>query len=256
MPDRTSFPSEPRSFGRRKGKKLRPGRLALLDDLLPRIAVPRPAPGESVDPRALFAPAASERVWLPERIWLEVGFGGGEHLAAQAAAHPDVGIIGCEVFVNGVASLLRHVDEAGLGNVRIFPDDARFLLNALPDRCLERVFVLFPDPWPKRRHAERRFISPANLDLLARLLKAGGELRIATDDVTYMRWVLAHAPIHPGFRWLAGRPGDWRTPPADWVATRYETKAIREGRPPLYLRFERRDYSDGVGGEPTPLPIT
>lgn len=236
MPSSLSLPeSELRSFGRRKGKKLRPGRSALLETLLPRLAIPRPdpggVPGEMVDPAALFG---------SRPVWLEVGFGGGEHLAAQAAANPDVGFIGCEVFVNGVASLLRHVDEAGLSNVRIFPDDARFLLKALPDRCLDRVFVLFPDPWPKHRHAGRRFISPATLDLLARLLKDGGELRVASDDVTYIRWVLMHAPNHPAFRWIASRPADWRSPPADWVPTRYEAKAVREGRPPAYLRFERR----------------
>ncbi|MBF0562853.1 MAG: tRNA (guanosine(46)-N7)-methyltransferase TrmB, partial [Alphaproteobacteria bacterium] len=150
----------PRSFGRRKGKKLRPGRSALLETLLPRLAIPRPAAGVGLDPWALF----------PEplrAIWLEVGFGGGEHLAAQAGAHPDVGLIGCEVFVNGIASLLRHLDVDGLENVRVFPDDARLLLPALPERSLERIFVLFPDPWPKKRHAHRRFIGPATLDLLA-----------------------------------------------------------------------------------------
>ena len=232
MPD-PELRSFRRSFGRRKGKKLRPGRLALLETLLPRIEIPRPEPEALVEPRFLFSAH-------PRSIWLEIGFGGGEHLAAQAQAHPDVGFIGCEVFVNGVASLLHHVDDAGLDNVRIFPDDARFLLNALPDQSLERVFVLFPDPWPKRRHTERRFISPATLDLLARLLTDGGELRVASDDPTCIRWVLMHAPNHPAFRWTATRPDDWRLPPADWTPTRYEAKAIRDGRPPVYLRFERR----------------
>lgn len=228
MPDRP----DPRSFGRRKGKKLRPGRVALLDTLLPRLEIPVPPLGATVTPSELFDPA-------PRAVWFEVGFGGGEHLAAQAKANPDVGIIGCEVFVNGIASLLRHVDEAGLTNVRIFTDDARALLASLPDACLDRIFVLFPDPWPKRRHAARRFISPNTLDLLARVLKDGGELRVASDDVTYIRWTLAHAPIHPSFRWMAARPSDWRQPAPDWVATRYEAKALREGRPPCYLRFER-----------------
>ncbi|MFN3077549.1 MAG: tRNA (guanine(46)-N(7))-methyltransferase TrmB [Alphaproteobacteria bacterium] len=222
-----------RSFGRRRGRKLRPGRSALLEGLLPRLAIPQPAEGERLDPWRLFPSP-------PRALWLEVGFGGGEHLAAQAAANPDVGLIGCEIFLDGIASLLRHVEAGGLGNVRLFPEDARRLLPALPDACLERVFVLFPDPWPKKRHAERRFLSPSTLGGLGRLLRDGGELRVATDDVTYVRWVLRHAPRHPAFRWLVSGPGDWRNPPPGAAPTRYETKAIAAGRSPFYFRFQRR----------------
>ena len=176
----------------------------------------------------------------PRELWLEIGFGGGEHLAAQAAAHPDVAFIGAEVFVNGIASLVAHLHRASLSNVRIFPDDARLLLPALPAASLGRVFLLFPDPWPKARHAQRRFVCRANLDRLALLMRAGAELRIASDDPTYVEWTLRQTLGHPAFAWLARRPDDWRMPPAGWVPTRYETKAIAAGRRPAYLRFVRR----------------
>ena len=150
-------------YGRRKGHRLRPGRQRLLEELLPRLQVHLPA-GDRLDPVSLFARR-------PERIWLEIGFGGGEHLAAQAAAHPEVGLIGCEPFITGVARLLSLIQTQDLTNIRLFTDDARLLMQALPNNCLERVFVLFPDPWPKTRHAGRRFIGAANLDRLAVLLK-------------------------------------------------------------------------------------
>lgn len=221
----------PHSYGRRRGKRLRQGRLALLDTLLPRIVIP-PSEG-SIDPWALFSVR-------PQALWLEIGFGGGEHLATQASRHPEVGFIGCEVFLNGIASTLAHIEGLGLLNVRLFPDDVRLLLPALPEACLERVFLLFPDPWPKKRHARRRFVAPANLDHLARLLADGGELRIASDDVTYLRWTLGLVPVHSAFNWLARGLEDWRYPPTDWVTTRYEIKALQAGCRPAYLRFERR----------------
>jgi tRNA (guanine-N7-)-methyltransferase len=223
---------EPLTYGRRRGRRLRPGRQALFDALLPRLAIALPAKGTLIDPRSLFPSGTSE-------IWLEIGFGGGEHLAAQAEAHPAVGLIGAEIFVNGVASLLGHVDRRGLSNVRIFPDDARPLLDALPDASLGRVFLLFPDPWPKRRHSERRFISPANLDRLARVMREGAELRIASDDPGYIAWTLEQMLRRSDFRWLACRAADWRGRPPDWPPTRYERKAINEGHHPVYLRFER-----------------
>ncbi|MEE3626251.1 tRNA (guanine(46)-N(7))-methyltransferase TrmB [Nitrospirillum sp. BR 11752] len=171
-----------------------------------------------------------------------MGFGGGEHLAEQAAANPDIGFIGCEPFINGVANLLQHVEAKDLsGNIRICPDDARPILDALPEASVGRVFVLFADPWPKLRHAERRFIGPANLPRLARVLKDGAELRLATDDQQLCRWMLEHAWRYPDFEWLADKAADWRVPPADWVQTRYEQKALEAGRVPVYLRFRRRD---------------
>jgi len=174
------------------------------------------------------------------RYWLEIGFGGGEHLAMQAVRHPEVGFIGAEVFVNGVASLLGHIERLGLANIRIHAADVRPLLARLPLGALERAFLLFPDPWPKARHARRRFISGENLDLLARILEPGGELRIATDDSGYLAWTLQQLSIRSDFEGPAGSPENWRLRPADWPETRYEEKAIAAGRAPVYLRFRRR----------------
>lgn len=219
-------------YGRRKGKPLTSKRQAVVDDLLPRLNIPRPEKGAGIDPRALFVPSITD-------IWLEVGFGGGEHLAGQAAQNPTAGIIGAEVFLNGVASLVRHVEERGLTNVRIFNDDIRFLLPALPDQCLARAFVLFPDPWPKARHAKRRFIGRENLDQLARLMKPGAELRVASDHPVYIQWVMEQVPPHSAFQWQVAGPEDWSQPPADHVTTRYQEKAGREGRKPAFFRFLR-----------------
>ncbi|MEA2782366.1 MAG: tRNA (guanine-N7-)-methyltransferase [Rhodospirillaceae bacterium] len=192
----------------------------------------------SLLPALQFDPAAP----LPEGpLWLEIGFGAGEHLAWQAAAQPAVTLIGCELYRNGIAALLGHVEREKLGNIRLWPDDARDLIDLLPDCVLDRVFLLFPDPWPKARHAERRFIGPANLDGLARVMQPGAQLRVATDDPVYLRWVLDHLPVHPAFAWLVEGPADWRERPSDWPPTRYEEKALREGRRPTYFRFRRRN---------------
>ncbi len=223
----------PKLYGRRHGRPLRRHKSELLETALPTLRLDRPEPGTRVDPRTLFA--------APIRaIWLEVGFGGGEHLAAQAVRHPDIGLIGCEPFVNGVASLLGHIERDGLTNVRILADDARFLLEVLPDAAIDRCFVLFADPWPKRRHQERRFIGPENLDRLARVLACGAELRLASDHAGLVQWMLEHTWRHPAFEWLARRADDWRSRPDDWPATRYEQKAIVAGRRPVFLRFRRR----------------
>ena len=222
-------------YGRRHGRPLRQHRAELLETLLPAVRLERPEPGSRLDPAALFA--------LPLReVWLEVGFGGGEHLAAQAAANPEVGIIGCEPFINGVAGLLGHVERGQLaGRVRILADDARTLIDALPEASIGRAFVLFADPWPKKRHWERRFIGPANLDRLARVLKDGAELRLASDDPGLITWMLDHTWHHPAFEWLARKAEDWRSRAADWPPTRYEQKAIEAGRKPVFLRFKRRE---------------
>ncbi len=220
-------------YGRRTGHKLRARQADLMESVLPRLAVPLPGPGETIDPKSLFA--------SPVRaVWFEIGFGGGEHLAAQAEANPDVGLIGAEPFVNGMASLLRHVDERGLGNVRVLADDARLLLAGLAPGSLERAFLLFPDPWPKSRHFKRRFVQTETLDLLAVALMDGGEFRVASDIMGYIEWTLGVAMKHPAFEWLAERPADWRARTPDWPPTRYEAKAIAAGRRPAYLRFRRR----------------
>ncbi|MDD3444205.1 MAG: tRNA (guanosine(46)-N7)-methyltransferase TrmB [Zavarzinia sp.] len=219
-------------FGRRSGHKLRARQSQILDTGLDRLAVAVPPAGTGLDPRGLFPRAVSD-------VWFEIGFGGGEHLAAQAEARPDVGFIGAEPFVNGMASLLRHVEERALDNVRVLADDARLLLAALPEASLGRVFLLFPDPWPKSRHHKRRFVQTETLDLIARALRPGGEFRVASDIMGYIEWTLATIRPHPAFTWAAERPDDWRVRPDDWPPTRYEAKAIAAGRRPAYLRFVR-----------------
>jgi tRNA (guanine-N7-)-methyltransferase len=167
-------------------------------------------------------------------IWLEIGFGGGEHLAAQAEANPDIGFIGCEVFVNGLASLVRQIEEKKITNIRIWPEDARRLFPVLPSDFLSRVFLLFPDPWPKARHAERRFVNPENLDVVSRLLKKDGEFRVASDDWNYIQWSLEKLEQHPSFKSF---DTDIKFPPVDWKQTRYEQKALDLGKTCSYLRY-------------------
>lgn len=220
------------TFGRRRGRKLRKGRQQLVDALLPRLRLEPPADGSRLSPEGLFADPM-------EDLWLEVGFGGGEHLAAQALAHPSIGMIGCEPFVNGVAGLVSRIDEEGIANIRIFDDDARLLFDALPDAGIGKAFVLFSDPWPKKKHWERRFISSATLNLLARLMKDGALLRFASDHMGYVRWVLRHVIAHPDFSWTARGPRDWRQSPADGFETRYEAKAAARGDRCVFLQFER-----------------
>jgi tRNA (guanine-N7-)-methyltransferase len=219
-------------YGRRRGRPLRAGQRERRTTLLPRLSVELPESG-GLDPSSLFDPATRE-------VWLEIGFGGGEHLAEQAERHPDIGFIGCEVFENGIVKLLGEIDRRCLANIRIYPDDARPLLAALPPRSIGRVFILFPDPWPKARHHKRRLIARATLDHLAEIMTDGAELRLATDDPSYLAWMLEHAIAHGAFSWTARRPSDWRERPADWPPTRYEQKAKKASRVPAFLRFERR----------------
>jgi tRNA (guanine-N7-)-methyltransferase len=226
-------------YGRRQGKKLRAHQQAMLDELLPRLRVPVAHSLDSADHETPLDLAALFGREMPGGYWLEVGFGAGEHLAWQAEHHADVGLIGCEPYVNGVAKALAHVERLGLRNVRIHDNDARFVMAALPAGSLSRAFVLFPDPWPKARHHKRRFVCRENLDRLATLLVGGAELRLATDDPSYLPWMVEHACLHPAFEWLAERPQDWRTRPGDWPPTRYERKMLA-GRTPAFLRLRRR----------------
>ena len=219
-------------YGRRRGRAMRPGQIERKHRLLPELAFELPSSGR-FDPAALFPVR-------PRQVWLEIGFGGGEHLATLAERNPQVGCIGCEVFENGIVRLLGEIERRRLANIRIFVDDARLLLAVLAPNSLARVFILFPDPWPKARHHKRRIVAPQTLAMLAAAMIDGAELRLATDDPGYLRAILEAATAHPDFGWLARRPGDWRERPADWPPTRYEEKAIAAGRAPAFLRFARR----------------
>ncbi|MET0742512.1 MAG: tRNA (guanine(46)-N(7))-methyltransferase TrmB [Microvirga sp.] len=212
-------------FGRRKGKRLRVGQDDLVQTLLPRLRV---------NPEAPAGPAAADR-----RTWLEIGFGGGEHLLAQARAHPDVAMVGCEPFLNGMAKLLAAIDREALTNVRVFDDDVTRLLPAWPAASIDRVSILYPEPWPKRRQRKRRLVSDAFLTGLSRIMQPGAELRFATDIDDYAGWTIARVLRSADFRWDARRPDDWRRPWADWPGTRYEAKALEAGRVPTYLTFKR-----------------
>jgi tRNA (guanine-N7-)-methyltransferase len=228
---------EPRiqSYGRKRGRPLRAGRRKLFAELLPQIEIAPPAtlaPG-TLDPAKLWDEPGRE-------TWLEIGFGAGEHLAWQAARHPEIGVIGAEVYEAGIGVLLSAIDRERLDNVRICPGDAVALLDALPEASIARAFVLFPDPWPKRRHWKRRFVSEAGLARLARVLADGAEFRLATDDPSYLVWMLQHILASPDFAWTPRCARDWLERPDDWPQTRYEAKAIREGRRPSYLRLSRR----------------
>ena len=217
-------------YGRRKGKTLRSHHAGLMDELLPKVELG--SNQKIADVPALFART-------PREVWLEVGFGGGEHLAQRADEHRDVGFIGCEPFVNGVAKALALIDEKGLDNIRVCPGDAGRMIDALPDACLARAYILYPDPWPKRRQKKRRFISDDMLKRLARVLKPGAELRFATDIDDYAGWTLARIARSTDFVWPAQKADDWRIPWEGWRSTRYEEKARREGRPSGYFTFVR-----------------
>ncbi len=220
---------ELRSFGRRHGRKLSPRQEALLADLLPRVRVDLTSSLST-----LTSPSAP-----PRPLWLEIGFGGAEHLIWQAEHNPGVDIIGCEPFEEGVVKALGAIEDKSLGNVRLHADDARAVLRWLPAASLDRCFILFPDPWPKKRHTKRRLISPPMLALLAQAMKPGAELRIGTDIGDYARTILLAMRSCPQFQWQASSARDWRTRPDDWPQTRYEAKAVREGRNRYYFRFRR-----------------
>lgn len=221
-------------YGRFKGKTLRPAQIEALDEDLDRLSVPNVSWDVNPDRTQLDLQA----LFGQKDLWLEIGFGGGEHLVHQARSNPDVGIIGCEPFLNGVAMLLQKLRETPCENVRIHPGDARHLFDVLPNESVSKAFLLYPDPWPKKRHHRRRFVTQEHLLPLYDVLKPGAILRVATDIPDYVRQTLQEVP-KAGFEWLAEGPSDWRTPWQDWISTRYEQKAIREGRGAHYLTFQK-----------------
>ncbi|MDH5750496.1 MAG: tRNA (guanosine(46)-N7)-methyltransferase TrmB [Rhodospirillales bacterium] len=221
-------------YGRFKAKTLRPSQeLYLAEDLEP--LSPGPVDWEENPDRVPLDLAAR---FEGKPVWLEIGFGAGEHMVHQAVRNPQVGIIGAEPFINGVAMLLGKIRDAGVDNIAVYPGDARHLFDVLPEASIDRAFLLYPDPWPKKRHHRRRFVTPEHLAPLARVLKPGSIFRVATDIPDYVRQTLQEVP-KAGFEWLAEGPEDWRQPWGDWLSTRYEQKALREGRVPHYLTFRR-----------------
>lgn len=233
MPEHPSRPSRSTEafYGRRHGKAIRPQQAAALDAGLAayRLDLSAPAPDDLC---ALFAARVST-------LRLEIGFGGGEHLFHETTAHPETGFIGVEPFVNGMAKMMTAATRANLGNLRVYDDDATQLLDWLPPASLDGIDLLYPDPWPKKKHWKRRFVSPVNLDRFARVLKPGGVFRFASDIDTYVNWTLLLCRVHGDFIWQAAQVSDWHAPYVGWPGTRYEAKAIREGRPPAYLTFRR-----------------
>ena len=226
----------PGFFGRRKGKQLRQHQTELIQTLLPTVTVDLAK--ARLDPCRLFDRPVKE-------VRVEIGFGGGEHLVAAALRNPEIGFIGCEAFVNGVAKLLHAIEEQNISNIRIHPEDALELLRELPDASISRVYLLYPDPWPKPRQRKRRIVSDTFGESLSRILKDGAHFRFATDIDDYSAWTLSRLLRNPDFAWLAETATDWTSPWANWPGTRYEAKARREGRPPAYMTFERKPRLPG-----------
>lgn len=219
-------------FGRRKGHRLRAHQSHLMEDLLPRLSLDI-ANAVPADPGQIFTPALAN-------VRLEIGFGGGEHLAAEASAHPQTGFIGCEPYINGMAKILTRIEAESLSNVRLFAGDAADLLSWLPAASLSRIDLIHPDPWPKRRHWKRRFVQDRTIAEMARVLKVSGEFRFVCDIDDYVGWTLAHLQRSPDFIWTAERAEDWLNPWPNYTMTRYGAKATREGRTAAYLIFRRQ----------------
>ncbi len=232
----TQHPDRPHRnfYGRLKGKTLKKSQKAYLDEDLAKLS-PGPV---SWDENPERVPLDLGNLFGGKPVWLEIGFGGGEHMVHQAACNPETGIIGAEPYINGVAMLLGKIRRAGVENLAVYPGDARDLMDVLPENSIARAFLLYPDPWPKKRHHRRRFVTQEHLQPLARVLRPGAIFRVATDIPDYVRQTLEEVP-KAGFDWLAERPADWRAPWDDWISTRYEQKALREGRTPHYLTFRK-----------------
>ena len=220
-----------RTFGRRKSKPLSARKERLFRELLPTLRLDLKGPPPA-DLRQLFPVAVRE-------VWLEIGFGSGEHLLWQAEQHQDIGFIGCEPFINGVGTLLGAIEDRGIETIRVHDGDARDVLAWLPAGSINRLFLLFPDPWPKKRQQKRRLVTPETVAAFARVLARGGEFRFASDDGDYAAQALSAVNRGGAFAWLAERAADWRERSADWPETRYERKALSEGRKPVYLRWRR-----------------
>lgn len=218
-------------FGRRKGKPLRTQQAGYLETVLPllKLDLSQPAP---TDLKTLFRHPV-------EKVRLEIGFGGGEHLIHRAVESPETGFIGVEPFVNSMAKLIGHIEERGAENIRLYDDDATQVLDWMPEASVDQIDLLYPDPWPKRKHWKRRFVSRVNLDRFARVLKPGGIFCFASDIDSYVNWTLLKCRDHQAFDWTAKNAADWLTPYAGWPSTRYEAKARREGRSSAYLTFRR-----------------
>lgn len=225
-------PHRKRLFGRRQGHKLSPRRLKQLDCHLPQLRL-NPETLAEHSPRCLFEAPVKE-------LRLEIGFGGGEHLIHQAVENPDVGFLGCEPFINGVSNLVDGIVARELNNIRVYDDDARDILNGLPDGSLACIYLLFPDPWHKKRHNKRRFVSPGNIARFARVLKPGGRFIFASDIPDYVNWTLRHMRRAGNFCWTAESPQDWQSHPEAAPATRYEAKTRAAGRIPAWLIYQRR----------------
>jgi tRNA (guanine-N7-)-methyltransferase len=236
MPDR-HLPTQPRAFfGRRKGHPLKPRQAALFDTLLPKLALDLTRPAPALD--TLYPHPVAE-------VRLEIGFGGGEHLIGEALRHPNVGFIGVEPFINGMAKALAAIDANRVVNIRLHHGDAADVLAWLPEASLARVDLIYPDPWPKRRHWKRRFVQDERVAAIARVLRGGGEFRFVSDIPDYAAWTLVRLLRSPAFAWSAERADDWRLPWPGFASTRYEAKAQREGRVPCYLSFRRRGLGEG-----------
>ena len=222
-------------YGRLRGKHLKLSQEGYLAEDLENLS---PGPVDwDVNPDR--TPLDLEALFDGKPTWLEIGFGGGEHMVHQCALNPDVGIIGCEPYINGVAMLLGKIRKSGVKNLAVYPGDVRDMFDVLPDASIDRAFLLYPDPWPKSRHHRRRFVTAEHLEPLARVLKPGSIFRVATDIPDYVRQTMEEVPKHP-FEWTAEGPEDWRMAWDDWISTRYEQKALREDRAPHYMTFIRK----------------
>lgn len=224
---------KPKFYGRRKGKTLKPGRQNAYEEVMAWARIFLPDGAEDIDPKDFFD-------FPVKTVWLEVGFGNGEQLVHQALNNPDIGMIGCEPFLNGVSALCRDIKEKGIKNIRIWQDDARLLLPSLRSKTFGRTFVLNSDPWPKKRHHKRRFIQTETLDEIHRLMVTGSELRLSSDDPSLNEWQLEKPYFHPGYEWLANDAAGWRERPADMLGTRYQNKGAVAGRATMFFNFRTK----------------